>query len=61
MSPQKPLPRRSRTLYADQHTPGQHRPEPAPVIVWPTLTAKIGEFGIARQMRLNDALERAGR
>jgi hypothetical protein len=54
MSPSKPQQRRIRTLYADQHTPGQHRPEPTPVIVWPTLTAKIMEFGIARQMRRND-------
>ena len=62
MSPSKPQTRRPlRTLYASQHTPGQHRPEPAPVMAWPTLTAKIGEFGIARQMRQNDAEERLGR
>ena len=61
MSPSKLLPRRSRTLHADQHTPGQFRPETVPTATRQRLlTAKICEYGIARQMRRNDA-ERAQR
>jgi hypothetical protein len=58
MSPSKPQQRRARTLYADQHTPGQFRPETVPTVTHQLLTAKIGEFGVARQMRRNDADER---
>ncbi len=60
MSPQKPQPR-ARTLYANQHTPGQFRPETIPTVSPTRLTAKIGEFGLARQMRRNDQDERSGR
>lgn len=62
MSPSKLQTRRpQRTLYADHHTPGQFRPETIPSVSPRLLTAKIAEYGIARQMRRNDADERLGR